>query len=113
MTVLLSAAVPERLAKATDAVVIPPEFINGFLGRLRGTVIARRAESDLTRSSMRVQPMVIMVAKVQRLGRIAKKIKAWSTYVDRLFKPTDRLHRGAAAVVGAAVSYYKSHEVGL
>lgn len=57
--------------------------------------------------------MVMWLAKAQTLGLIARTIKAWSIYVDRISKPIGRLPRGAAAVVGAAVSYHKSQGVGL
>ncbi|MCP3380554.1 MULTISPECIES: hydrogenase accessory protein [unclassified Bradyrhizobium] len=110
VTVLLSAGDPERLAEATEAAVVPPELINECIGRLRGAVIARKAEDDLAQGSlMRVQPMVMWLAKAQTLGLIARTIKAWSIHVDHISKPIGRLHRGAAAVV----SYHKSLGVGL
>ncbi|MCP3460496.1 hypothetical protein [Bradyrhizobium sp. CCGUVB23] len=52
VTVLLLAGDPERLAEATDAAVVPPELINECVGRLRGAVIARKAESDLAQVSL-------------------------------------------------------------
>ncbi|MCP3476021.1 hydrogenase accessory protein [Bradyrhizobium sp. CCGUVB1N3] len=113
VTVLLSAADPERLAEATEAAVVPPELINEFVGRLCSAVIARKAEGDLAQGSlMRGQPMVMLLAKAQTLGLTARTMKAWSIYVDRISKPIARLHREAAAVVGAAVPYHKSQGVG-
>lgn len=109
---LLSAGDPERLAEAKDAAVVPPELINEFVGRLRGAMIARKAESDLAQDLlMRVQPMVMLLAKAQTLGLIARTIKTCSIYVG-ISKPIGRLHREAPAVVGAAVSYHKPQGVG-
>lgn len=95
VAVLLSAGDPARFMEAIDVAVVLPELIDAFQGRLRGAVIARRAESELgQRFGVRVQPTLIFTAKGETLGLIAK-IQDWSVYVDRIAKLIDR-PRGAS-----------------
>lgn len=95
VAVLLSAGDPARFMEAIDVAVVLPELIDAFRGRLRGAVIARRAESELgQRFGVRVQPTLIFIAKGETLGLIAK-IRDWSVYVDRIAKVIDR-PRGAS-----------------
>lgn len=90
VAVLLSAGDPARFMEAIDVAVVLPELIDAFQGRLRGAVIARRAESELgQRFGVRVQPTLIFIAKGETLGLIAK-IQDWSVYVDRIAKLIDR-----------------------
>lgn len=97
VAVLLSGGDPARFMEAIDVAVVLPELIDAFQGRLRGAVIARRAESELgQRFGVRVQPTLIFVAKGETLGLIAK-IQDWSVYVDRIAKLIDRPH-GASAL---------------
>lgn len=97
VAVLLSAGDPARFMEAIDVAVVLPELIDAFQGRLRGAVIARRAESELgQRFGVQVQPTLIFVAKGETLGLIAK-IQDWSVYVDRIAKLIDRPH-GASAL---------------
>lgn len=97
VAVLLSAGDPARFIEAIDAAVVLPELIDAFQGRLRGAVIARRAESELgQRFGVRVQPTLIFIAKGETLGLIAK-MQDWSVYVDRIAKLIDR-PRGASVL---------------
>lgn len=97
VAVLLSAGDPARFIEAIDVAVVLPELIDDFQGRLRGAVIARRAESELSqRFGVRVQPTLIFIAKGETLGLIAK-IQDWSVYVDRIAKMIDR-PRGASVL---------------
>lgn len=89
VAVLLSMGDPTRFMEAIDVAVVLPELIDAFRGRLRGAVIARRAESELgQRFGVRVQPTLIFVAKGETLGLIAK-IQDWPVYVDRIAKLID------------------------
>lgn len=95
VAVLLSAGDPARLMEAIDVAVVLPELIDAFQGRLRGAVIARRAESELgQRFGVRVQPTLIFIAKGETLGLIGK-IQDWSVYVDRIAKLIERPRRAS------------------
>lgn len=97
VAVLLSAGDPARFMEAIDVAVVLPELIDAFRGRLRGAVIARRAESELRqRFGVRVQPTLIFIAKGKTLGLIAK-IQDWSVYVERIAKLIGR-PRGASVL---------------
>lgn len=97
VAVLLSAGDPARFMEAIDVAVVLPELIDAFRGRLRGAVIARRAESELgQRFGVRVQPTLIFIAKGETLGLIAK-IQDWSVYVERIAKLIGR-PRGASVL---------------
>lgn len=97
VAVLLSAGDPARFMEAIDVAVVLPELIDAFRGRLRGAVIARRAESELgQRFGVRVQPTLIFIAKGETLGLIAK-IQDWSGYLDRIANLIDR-PRGASVL---------------
>jgi len=100
VAVLLSAGDPARFPEAMDVVVVLPELIEAFQGRLCGAVIARDAESGLgQRFGVRVQPTLIFVRNGETLGLIAK-IQDWPVYIDRITTLIDRPRAtGAAAVV--------------
>lgn len=97
VAVLLSAGDPARFMEAIDVAVVLPELIDALQGRLRGAVIARRAESELgQRFGVRVQPTLIFIAKGETLGLIVK-IQDWSVYVERIAKLIDG-PRGASVL---------------
>ena len=84
VAVLLSAGDPNRFPEAIDVAVVLPELTAAFNGRLRGAIIARRDETALgQRFGVRVQPTLILVAKGETLGLIAK-IQDWSVYLSRI-----------------------------
>ncbi len=113
VAVLLAAGDPVRFPEATDVAVVLPELIGAFQGRLSGAVIARDAEAELgQRFGVRVQPTLILLAKGETLGLIAK-IQDWSVYIDRISRLIDRPRSGGAAVVATVIPRHRSQEVGL
>ncbi|PJG53356.1 hydrogenase accessory protein [Bradyrhizobium forestalis] len=113
IAVLLSAGDPNRFPEAIDVAVVLPELIAAFGGRLRGAVIARNDESALgQRFGVRVQPTLILVAKGETLGLIAK-IQDWSVYVDRITKLIDRPRGQSAAVAATIVPRHRAQGIEL
>ncbi|MFH0300154.1 hydrogenase accessory protein [Bradyrhizobium sp. 31Argb] len=113
VAVLLSAGDPNRFPEAIDVAVVLPELIAAFGGRLRGAVIARGDESALgQRFGVRVQPTLILVAKGETLGLIAK-IQDWSVYIDRINKLIDRPRGQSAAVAVTIVPQHRAQGVEL
>ncbi len=113
VAVLLSAGNPVRFPEATDVAVVLPELIEAFQGRLSGAVIAGEAEAELGRRfGVRVQPTLILLARGETLGLIAK-IQDWSVYIDRISKLIDRPRSGGAAVVATIIPQHRSQEAGL
>jgi hydrogenase-1 operon protein HyaE len=107
VAVLLSAGDPTRFPEAIDVAVVLPELIDAFQGRLHGAVIARGAEGELgQRFGVRVQPTLILVAKGETLGLIAK-IQDWSVYIDRITKLIDRPRGQRAAVVTSIIPQHR------
>jgi hydrogenase-1 operon protein HyaE len=91
--------------------VVLPELVDAFQGRLRGAVIAHGAESELgQRFGVRVQPTLIVVAKGETLGLIAK-IQDWSIYIDRISKLIDRPRAGRAAVAATIIPQHRSQGI--
>ncbi|TQF26650.1 hydrogenase accessory protein [Bradyrhizobium sp. UNPF46] len=113
VAVLLSAGDPKRFPEAIDVAVVLPELIDAFQGRLRGAVIARAAESELgQRFGVRVQPTLILVAKGETLGLIAK-IQDWSVYIDRITRLIERPRGHSAAVAATIVPQHRGQGVEL
>ena len=113
VSVLLSAGDPVRFPEAIDVAVVLPELIDAFQGRLRGAVIARSAEGELgTRFGVRVQPTLILVAKGETLGLIAK-IQDWSVYVDRITRLLARPRGQSAAVAVTIIPQHRAQGVEL
>ena len=111
IAVLLSAGDPNRFPEAIDVAVVLPELIDAFQGRLRGAVIARASESELgQRFGVRVQPTLILVAKGETLGLIAK-IQDWSIYIDRITKLIDRPRGHSAAVAATIIPQHRAQGV--
>lgn len=103
VAVLLSAGDPVRWPEAIDVAIVLPELIAVFQGRLRGAVIARRAESELgQRFGVRVQPTLIFCSKGETLGLIGK-IQDWPVYIDRISKLLDRPRLSGASVVKSII----------
>ena len=103
VAVLLSAGDPVRWPEAIDVAIVLPELIAVFQGRLRGAVIARRAESELgQRFGVRVQPTLIFCRKGETLGLIGK-IQDWPVYIDRISKLLDRPRLSGASVVKSII----------
>ncbi|MBI5260621.1 MAG: hydrogenase accessory protein [Bradyrhizobium sp.] len=113
VAVLLSAGDPARFPEAIDIAIVLPELIKAFQGRLRGAVIARAAEAELgQRFGVRVQPTLILIAKGETLGLIAK-IQDWSVYIDRISKLIDRPRSSGASVVATIMPQHRSPGAGL
>ncbi len=103
VAVLLSAGDPVRWPEAIDVAIVLPELIAVFQGRLRGAVIAHRAESELgQRFGVRVQPTLIFCSKGETLGLIGK-IQDWPVYIDRISKLLDRPRLSGASVVKSII----------
>lgn len=108
VAVLLSAGDPARFPEATDVAVVLPELIDAFQGRLRGAVIAPAAEAELGRRfGVRVQPTLILHAKGETLGLIAK-IQDWPVYIDRISRLIDRPRSGTASVAATIIPQHRS-----
>jgi hydrogenase-1 operon protein HyaE len=104
VAVLLSAGDPVRWPEAIDVAIVLPELIDAFQGRLRGAVIARRAESELgQRFGVRVQPTLIFCSQGETLGLIGK-IQDWPVYIDRISKLLDRPRSSGASVVKSIIA---------
>jgi len=113
VAVLLSAGDPNRFPEAIDVAVVLPELITAFNGRLRGAIIARDDERALgERFGVRVQPTLILVAKGETLGLIAK-IQDWSVYIDRIKTLIDRPRGQTAAVAVTIVPQHRAQGVEL
>jgi len=110
VAVLLSAGDPVRWPEAIDVAIVLPELIDAFQGRLRGAVIARKAESELgERFGVRVQPTLIFCSKGETLGLIGK-IQDWPVYLDRIAKLLDRPRASAAAVVRSIIPQHTQRD---
>jgi hydrogenase-1 operon protein HyaE len=113
VAVLLSAGDPNRSPEAIDVAGVLPELSTAFNGRLRGAIIARDDENVLgQRFGVRVQPTLILVAKGETLGLIAK-IQDWSVYIDRITKLIDRPRGQAAAVAVTIVPQHRAQGIEL
>ena len=110
--VLLSAGDPVRWPEAIDVAIVLPELIAAFRGRLRGAVIARKAESELgERFGVRVQPTLIFCSKGETLGLIGK-IQDWPVYIDRISRLLDRPRVSSASVVKSIIPQHSHRDIG-
>lgn len=82
--VLFFAGDPAERAETRDLVVILPQLLKTFAGRLRGALIAIEAEPALKeRFHVRVLPSLVVLRGSDILG-VLPKVYDWADYVARL-----------------------------
>ena len=105
VAVLLFAGDPVRWPEAADVVVVLPELIEAFQGRLQGAVVAVQAELLLApRFNVQVYPSLVLCRNGQ-VQDVIPKIKDWSVYIDRVTGLLDgTLKSGSSAKVVKSIS---------
>jgi hydrogenase-1 operon protein HyaE len=95
---LLFAGDPVRWPEASDVVVVLPELVDAFHGRIQGALVAPEAEAALaSRFDVKVYPSLVLCRGDQGL-EVIPKIRDWSVYVDRISRRLD----GTAGAASAA-----------
>lgn len=100
LTLLLFGGDPARWPEADDLAVILPALVAVFRGRVRGAVIARAAESELSgRFKVSVFPSLVL-ARGREAADVIAKVKDWAYYTKRI---AAALEAGVAPCAPAAV----------
>lgn len=80
---------PVRWPEANDVMVVLPELVEAFAGRLRPAIVTREAEANLMqRFGVNVLPSLALVRDGRKIG-VVPKIQNWSTYVERIGRLLD------------------------
>lgn len=87
--ILLFTGDPVRWPEANDVMVVLPQLVKAFAGRLRPAIVAREAEAKLMqRFGVNVLPSLALVRHGRKIG-VIPKIQNWSTYVERIGRLLD------------------------
>lgn len=80
---------PVRWPEANDVMVVLPQLVEAFAGRLRPAIVTREAEAKLMqRFGVNVLPSLALVRHGRKIG-VVPKIQDWSTYVERIGRLLD------------------------